>query len=242
MFKIIDDIIVNFIDYDDGKPIVLLHDWNQNLETMDSLGRSLTNYRKILLDFPGFGDSEEPSKAYNLDDYADALRKLLLELKIENPILVGNCFGGRVAIKYASKYVVEKLILLATPYKNDIQSFKEKMFYTSKNTFIGNLVKKCVGSKDYKELSDVMKETYVNVSSENILDDARQINVPTLLICGNEEGNVSLNIVEELTSHLNNADIIELQGSRDGYLQNGERMAGLLNKYLDGHKVKKRIK
>lgn len=242
MYKIVDNIMINFEDYDDGKEIVLLHNWGQNLEEMDSLGRELNGNRKILLDFPGFGDSEEPNEPYDLDDYADVLRRLLSDLNVNNPIVVGHSFGGKVAIKYASQYDVEKLILIATPYKSKNETFKDKLFYTNGKSRITSFIKKCVGPDDYKNSSAIMKETFVNVVSENVMQEAKTIKVPTLIICGNNEKYTPITMAEELNNQMVNSSIIELQGSSDSYLKNTTRMANLLNKYIDGHKVRKRIK
>ena len=57
----IKDIDVNYIQYGKGKDIILLHGWGQNIEMMKPIGDNLANnYRITIIDFPGFGESEEP--------------------------------------------------------------------------------------------------------------------------------------------------------------------------------------
>ena len=56
-----------------------------------------------------------------LDDYMEAIKSLLDRLKIENPILIGHSFGGKISLLYASKYKVKKLILFGSPFRKGIQ-------------------------------------------------------------------------------------------------------------------------
>ena len=105
-------IFVNYIQYGNGKDILLLHGWGQNIAMMKPIGDSLcSKYRITILDFPGFGESDEPDVAWTIGDYADLIKELINNLKIEKPIIMGHSFGGRVAIKYSSDNPIEKLIL-----------------------------------------------------------------------------------------------------------------------------------
>ena len=57
----IDDLKINYIQYGKGSDILLLHGWGQNIEMMKILGDHFENNHIItILDFPGFGKSDEP--------------------------------------------------------------------------------------------------------------------------------------------------------------------------------------
>ena len=74
---IINDCNINYIDYGNkkGKTIVLLHGWGQNIEMMKSVGDQFQNtHRIIILDLPGFGQSSEPTYAWQLEEYIDEKR------------------------------------------------------------------------------------------------------------------------------------------------------------------------
>ena len=112
----INGININYIDYGNPKgiAIVLLHGWGQNIEMMQMLGEPFKkDYRIIAVDFPGFGLSEEPKEEMFVIDYVNLVHELLKKLKVKKTILVGHSFGGRVSVKYASMYDVEKVILLS---------------------------------------------------------------------------------------------------------------------------------
>ena len=62
---------LNYIQYGSGEDIVLLHGWGQNIEMMKPLGDCFPDKRITILDFPGFGESEEPECAYTIYDYVE---------------------------------------------------------------------------------------------------------------------------------------------------------------------------
>ena len=68
---------LNYIQYGKGKDVVLLHGWGQNIAMMEPLGNKLSNCRVTILDFPGFGKSEEPEEIWSVEDYSNFLHKFL---------------------------------------------------------------------------------------------------------------------------------------------------------------------
>ena len=71
---------INYLDYGKNEKgtIVLLHGWGQNIEMMDMLGRPFSdNYRIIVLDLPGFGQTPEPNEPWSIEDYTKMLSDFL---------------------------------------------------------------------------------------------------------------------------------------------------------------------
>ena len=69
----------------------------------------------MLYDLRGHGLSERPPLGYALDDSVDDLAALLAELRIDGPVhLVGNSYGGTVALAFALAYPekVASLVLI----------------------------------------------------------------------------------------------------------------------------------
>ena len=126
------NININCIQYGEGKDVVLLHGWGQNIEMMDPLGKKLSDkYKVTIIDLPGHGLSEEPSPSTTIYDYADVVKEIMNYLNIDKPSLIGHSFGGRVAIVYASKYSVDKLILFGSPCikKQNIRQADQNRFF-----------------------------------------------------------------------------------------------------------------
>ena len=240
MQKRIRDININYIQYgnEKGKDIILLHGWGQNIEMMKPLGDNFLDYHITILDFPGFGDSDEPSSALTVFDYVEILEEFTKELKIKNPIVMGHSFGGRIAILYASRNTVEKLVLFGAPcVRHDRKSTKESVLKGLKklpgmNKF-GEYMKKYIGSDDYKNASPVMRETLVNTVNVDLSDYAKKINAPTLLIWGTEDTAAPIDEAKELEALLLDGALIELPGcTHYAYLEALPQVVNILNKFI----------
>jgi len=80
------------------------------------LGALEKNYRCLLIDPLGFGDSPKPWSRYTVDRHVDALYQTM---KGEGRfVLVGHSMGTLLSIAYAARHPeqVEKLILLSIPF------------------------------------------------------------------------------------------------------------------------------
>lgn len=240
MRKNIRDIELNYIQYgnEKGKDIVLLHGWGQNIEMMMPLGNNLTDYHITILDFPGFGDSSEPKKVLTIYDYVDILEELLKELKIENPIMMGHSFGGRVAIVYASRNKVEKLVLFGAPcIRENHVSLKEKVLKTAKKMpgmeKLGEYAKKFIGSPDYRNASQVMRNILVNVVNEDLSSNAKKITCPTLLIWGTRDTEAPIEDARKLEKILIDGGLVEIPGATHyAYLEALPQVINIINKFL----------
>jgi pimeloyl-ACP methyl ester carboxylesterase len=98
-------------------PVVLIHGASVNLRDMKlALGDALAPERRvIIIDRPGRGYSTRNGDGYRLDAQASAIKAVVDELGVHNPIVVGQSLGGAVALNYALQYQSEMsgLVLLA---------------------------------------------------------------------------------------------------------------------------------
>ena len=177
-----------------GKPIVILHGWGQSFFSFKSIVDELKNeYQIIGIDFLGFGLSDEPSNPLKICDYSFQVKTLLGFLEIENPIIIGHSFGGRIAIDYAADLPVEKLILVSSAgikhwsLKRSIKVLKYKLL---KNTYKIFSKKKLEalrsksGSRDYLNASPVMKKTLSNIIKYSSKSDLKKVKSKTYLLWG----------------------------------------------------------
>jgi len=243
MIKTINDVAVNYIDYGEGKnALVLLHGWGQNIEMMKPIGdRFKKNNRIVIVDLPGFGMSEEPTYVWTLNDYVECVKELLDNLKVENPILIGHSFGGKISLLYASKYKVEKLILFGSPYKNEIKelSIKTKILkFLKKIPLINKLegfAKRHIGSTDYRKASDTMRKIMVEHINLNIEEDVKKIEAPALLIWGTMDNAVPVERAYELEKIMNDAGVVTYEGcSHYAYLERLEQTINVLKSFIGG--------
>ncbi len=198
---------INYKDFGnkDGQPIIYLHGWGQNIAMMEPIAKPFEEtHRLIILDLPGFGISDEPETAWTLDEYVDMLHELLKKLNIDKPNLIGHSFGGKISLLYASKYEVNKLILLASPYKVKIKKPSLKVRILKKAATlpgvgkIAEQMKKHIGSTDYKNASPIMREILVKHVNTDLTEAAKKIKCPTFIIWGTNDEAVPVEDAYEL--------------------------------------------
>jgi len=238
----IKDLYINYIQYGNkkGKDVVLLHGWGQNIEMMDPIGKGLSkDFHITILDLPGFGKSSEPSYGYTVYDYYEVLSEFLDKLKIKNPILVGHSFGGRLSIIYAAKKKVEKVVLLAAPFKRSTKknSFKVKLLkFMKKVPIIKELehyMKTKIGSTDYRNASPTMRSVLVNTVNEDLTEYLKQIEVPTILIWGDLDTAVSVEDARYAETIMKDAALIVYEGcTHYAYLERINQTINILNSFL----------
>lgn len=233
------NVLVNYIQYGEGKDILLLHGWGQNIEMMKMLGDNFSDrFRITILDFPGFGFSEEPSESWNIKDYADMLEEFINELDIKKPIIMGHSFGGRVAIRYSADHVVEKIVLFGSPcVREDTElPLNVKILKGIKKLpgmdKIGEFAKNFIGSRDYKAASPIMRQTLVNVVNEDLSKYAKEIDCPTLLIWGENDLEAPVSDAKILESIMVDAALIVLPGTHYAYIENLGQVVNILNNFI----------
>lgn len=234
------NININYIQYGSGSDVVLLHGWGQNIAMMKPIGDRLQkNHRITILDFPGFGESEEPKTALTVYDYCEILEELLKKLKVKKPVIMGHSFGGRIAIIYASRNEVEKVVLFGSPcIRKEVKpSLKLRMLKSLKKipgiNKLEGFAKNHMGSRDYKNASEVMKKILVNVVNEDLSECAKKINVPTLLIWGDRDTEAPVEDAKELEKIIPDAGLIVLPNSTHyAYLENLPQVINILNNFL----------
>ena len=235
----IQDIEINYLQYGEGKDVLLLHGWGQNIAMMKPLGDNLCNdFRVTIIDFPGFGESMEPKEPWTIDDYSNFLEKIITTLKIKKPIVIGHSFGGRVAIRYSARNPIEKLILFGSPCIRiqeklplSVKILKSLKKLPGLNEF-GEFMKNYIGSRDYKAASPVMRQTLVEVVNEDLSRYAREIEEPTLLIWGEQDTEAPVNEAKELEKIMMDAALIILPGTHYAYLENLPRVTLILKEFL----------
>ena len=235
----VQDVTINYIQYGEGKDILLLHGWGQNIEMMKPLGDNFQDrFRITILDLPGFGKSEEPKEAWTIDSYSNMLEKFVEMVGIKKPIVMGHSFGGRIAIRYSAQNPIEKLILFGSPCIRiqEELSLPVKILKALKKlpglNEIGEYMKQYIGSRDYKAATPIMRETLVKVVNEDLSKYAREIEEPTLLIWGEQDDEAPVAEAKELEKIMMDAALIIIPGTHYAYLESLGQVVAILNNFI----------
>lgn len=198
---------------------VLLHGWGQNKEMLDPLYMFLVSQKKtvISVDFPGFGQSEEPKDVYGVKEYAQWLQALLVLENIDTVTFVGHSFGCRVAYYYSANQLgkVHKLLMTGAagikPKRSVNYYMKVYTYKVMKQVLpvIGmkhvlEYKQKNAGSSDYQNATPLMKGVLSKVVNEDLTQSLLQINNETLLIFGENDDATPLRdgkLMEKLLPH-----------------------------------------
>lgn len=220
--------IVNFEFYQTSvrgniRPIlVFLHGWQRSLRDFEVIAQELnkSDWPILLVDLPGFGGSSLPNFGWHIENYVDFLKAFLEQFRISfrnfgntisenrkflasgfstSSIIIGHSFGGRVAIKFASKYPdkVKKLVLIASggirhkTFKSIALKYFAKIVKNFLKIFrlsrLSEHLREKFSSPDYLQASGIMKEVFLNSISEDLTNDAKKIQAPTLIIWGEDD-------------------------------------------------------
>ncbi len=205
------DIIVDgqFLHYYHAVPsapkkntVVFLHGWGSNstLWFASTMALAEKGYELYFLDLPGFGKSASPKIAFHLQEYADVVVHFIEKQSIVKPILVGHSFGGKTAIRIASKKAIPLagLILIDSsglPHTSFTTKTKIRIAQTMRPVMdlpfmqgIKSSILRLSGSDDYIAFPE-LKETFINIIREHVEFELPKIEAKTLILWGGNDDN-----------------------------------------------------
>lgn len=95
----------NYINKGKGMPVVLLHGFCETKEIFKEFIPELSeNYHLIIPDLPGFGTNNSDINGIKIDDMAEFVSELLIQLEIDECVMIGHSMGGYIALEFANKY------------------------------------------------------------------------------------------------------------------------------------------
>jgi pimeloyl-ACP methyl ester carboxylesterase len=210
-------------------PILLLHGWGQSIASLWQLGDLLSKSRTVyLIDLPGFGGSPKPQSDWGTDDYAKCILSYLHDHKLERVDVLGHSFGGRVALQMAAQEpdrIGHLLLINAAGLQRKLQgkrAFKNSFAKVSRavcrfldatfglSTFENWHVPR-FASHDYKN-AGAMKNIFVKTVNEDLTETARKIVAPTLLLWGELDQEVPLEIANRYHELLADSKLVILPG------------------------------
>lgn len=243
---------INYEVQGEGEPVVFLHGWLTDLETMKPISTNLVKTHKVyLVDVVGFGKSSLPKEPLNSQDFAEFLKEFLEKLDIKNPVLIGHSNGGRIIINAVGKNMVKakKIVLIDSagirPKRSVGYYIKVTVFKTGK-LFLNLLpntkgikefkerLRGKVGSSDYKASPTVLKDTMKIILNEDVKELLPNIKVPTLLIWGGMDKSTPISDAKIMEKLIPNAGLVEYPyGTHFSYLENVENCKLVLDSFLN---------
>ncbi len=220
---------LHYTDCGEGHPLLLLHGWGCNTTTFNAIRPFLeARFRVLTIDFAGFGQSDEPHEVWGVEEYTRSVEALAKAEGIENPILIGHSFGGRVSIVYASRNKTQKVILVDAA---GVKPRRSLSYYRKVYTF--KLLKRILplivgrkraeamiearrskaGSSDYNQATPMMRAILSKCVNEDLCHLMPKIEAPTLLFWGEKDTATPLADAKRMEKLIPDAGLVTVAGA-----------------------------
>ena len=187
---------VAFVQKGTGKDLLLLHGYLSSKEAFAAQTAYFSKfYRVTAIDFLGFGNSAPLKTPFSVGDYALWLKEVMHVLGVKQPHVIAHSFGCRVAIKAAAMFpdLFDKMVLTGPAgviLRRGWRYRARVRLYRIVKAFAPKFAEKRFGSKEYRSLSPLMKESYKKIVNEDLRACAKRVQNRTLIIQGKKDKTV----------------------------------------------------
>lgn len=232
-FTQINGLKVRYKTQGSGEVVLFLHGWGGSADSGDEIAKYIgDNYQFVSVDFPGFGQSDEPKTPWTVSDYVSFVMNFLDAIDVKSVFLITHSFGGRVAIKVATSENAQRIKAQALCASAGIQpkrGLKYHVFYIAAKCgkfvfslpilrqcagFMKKLLYRGAGAGDYNKVSGVMRETFLKVTQEDLKPLLSKIATPTLLFWGKNDSQTPISDGKIMEREINGAKLYTFDGVR----------------------------
>src|SRR5579859_2943466 len=220
-----------------GWPIVFLHGffgdhrvWRRQRELADQ-------YTFVAWDARGCGPSSMPPDGFRMPDYADLLAEFIDRLDLGRPHLVGNSFGGTLALQLASRHPeVPRSVVGIGTYAGWSGSFDPEVVAQRLAASMPDLdlppeevAAKWVTGFVTPEAAEPIKHEWRSIIADfkpngmramiqalaeaDLRQELRHLNVPILLIWGARDVRSPITVAQDLHAQLEGSRLVVLEGA-----------------------------
>lgn len=233
-----------------GPPVIVLHGWGANIETVASIVKALRSIATVhALDLPGFGESEPPPQPWGVEDYGRFLSSFMDAVGVEQPAaIVGHSNGGRVAIWLAARQPrrVARVILVDSagikPKRGLAYYRKVGIAKVGKHAAkrlgapgrrLRDLLVARAASADYAAASPQMRPTLVKLVNSDLRALLSEIRAPVLLIWGEHDTATPLADAQLMERLIPDAGLVVFEGAGHySYLEQPARFATIARHFV----------
>jgi pimeloyl-ACP methyl ester carboxylesterase len=219
----------------DGPPLVLLHGyvgdgpttWRRQIEALAD------EFTVVVWDAPGAGGSSDPPEGFGMAGYADCLAGFIAGLGLERPHVAGVSFGGALALELCRRHpAVPRTLVLASAYagwggslsaEDTDQRLRQALALSdlSPDELVGALLPTMFSEGTppdaVDEFGEAMRLTHpagframARAAAEDLRDALPCVDVPTLLVYGDEDVRAPLTVAEDLHAEISGSTLVVL--------------------------------
>lgn len=203
---VINGINVNYKIAGQGVPFLILHGWGRGSDSWTEIQEKLAQagFQVFVPDLPGFGKTPPPPAVWGIKEYAEFVLKFAEALKLNNFVLLGHSFGGQIAVQFAFQHPekLKGIILCSAAVIRRKPKVKGRVLYFIAKigtlffsvwplSIVQNTARKILyrllGNNDYQYSQGIMKHIREKVIGEDVASVLQNIQVPTLIIWGDQD-------------------------------------------------------
>lgn len=245
----------------DGSPVVLLHPFPANHEFWLPVAEALaTRYRIVLPDLRGHGESGVGEGPATMEKHAADIARVMDSAEVGRAPLIGVSIGGYVLFEFWRKYRgrVAALGLCNTKAPADSSEARAGRLQAANNVldlgtepFFESMIPKLIGKttrgmrpdlvvgalRMMRQMSpeDVAQVQRGMAARPDSVETLKTINVPTLLVTGDEDVLTGINEAELMRQHIPGSQlrVIPKAGHYSPWEQSADAV-NILRQFLDG--------
>lgn len=230
---------VSYTDTGSGPCILLLHGYLESAEIWEEFVPGLAGrFRVISMDIPGHGRSGTWGREHSMNDLAESVKVLLDAEAIEKVVLVGHSMGGYVCMAFASLYPEslsgyvlfhstcfadndekrinrerEISLILCGRKRQIINVNIPKAFADSNAESMEKQVRRCQEIADQNDDQGIVALLNGMKNREDHSVRLKNPSLPLLLIGGEKDNYIPLEVFERLASMAPHASLLRLKES-----------------------------
>lgn len=228
---------------DEGRgtpPLLFVHGWLMSHAVWRAqIDFFRATHRVVTVDLRGFGQSDKPDAQYNFELFVDDLDFTIHTLELHKPVLIGWSKGVSIALVYAAAHpeTLGGLVLVdggakfiatddfpdglpANVFTSLLAQF-ETDFDTSARGFIDAMLPETTDEPLKQWLHNLTRQTTPAVALNSIVNDTKydlrpllpKIDVPTLILCGEQDTICPPGASRQMQASLPNAELHMFPGA-----------------------------
>lgn len=241
-----------------GRPLVLLHggmsdrrEWRRQIDDLSN------EFLVVAWDAPGCGESSDPPETYRLPEYADCLAAFIDALGLGPSHVVGLSFGSGLALElYRRHPTIPLTLVLASAYAGwagslpptEVAQRLEQILQEADlppeqwaPDWIPSLLTEAAPGEVIDEVRAIMSASHPAgiramaraFAEADLRDVLPRIHVPTLLLYGDADRRVPLDVAEDLRTKIPGSKLVILLGvGHQSNIEAAERFNGEVRRFL----------
>ncbi len=245
-----------------GQPLIFVGGAFQAIDKLGPLADHwASHYRLILIELPGFGESDFLPASYGFEFTAECISAVAQELGVRNAVLVGTSYGSPSVYRFVAKNqnCVKAMVLGGSCTSIDrfmeyqirmmlwiVRSHRVNMFPKAFTEIMCNMREEDIPNakrihgillRSLSRMDDDAREKFF-ANSVRLLGATlpkRRIDVPTLVFTGEHDQFTRAERMSEFSEYCWDLRIVRLPNSDHMYhLEQTERTLQLIDKFVDG--------